>query len=174
MCISASVIAAVGVAASVAGSGAAIYGAYQQGENMEKVQAEQKKQEGLRQQQMSLEAMRKKREIIRQSTLARATSLSTATNQGGAESSGFAGALGTISGAAGRSSLATSQNQELGNDMFASNARMADFYGAAQSGATIASMGSGVSSLGGALTKNAGTINQVGNYYAPSIFSKPV
>jgi hypothetical protein len=70
--------------------------------------------------------------------------------------------------------LATSQNQELGNDMFASNARMADFYGAAQSGATIASMGSGVSSLGGALTKNAGTINQVGNYYAPSIFSKPV
>ena len=159
------IIAAVGLAATVAGVGVQMYSAVQAGDAQDKMREEQKKQESLRQQQMNLESMRKKREIIRQSTLARATSLSTATNQGGAESSGFAGALGTISGAAGRSSLATSQNQELGNDMFASNARMAGFMGQQASAGTMASMASGVGSLGGALTKNAGVISQVGQYY---------
>lgn len=166
------VIAAVGVAAGLAGTAVSYMGMQDQAKAQEKMQAEQKKQEALRQQQMNLEAMRKKREIIRQAQVARATSLTTATNQGGAESSGFAGALGTISGQAGRGTLATSQNQELGNEMFASNARMAGFMGAYQAGGTMASMGSGISSLGGALVNNAGTISQVGQYFgAPSRFS---
>lgn len=166
------IIAAVGIAAGIAGTAVSYMGAQEQADANKKMQAEQKKQEALRQQQMNLEAMRKKREIVRQANFARASSLSTATNQGGAESSGFQGALATISGNAGRGSLATSQNQQLGNDMFASNARMAGFMGQAQSGASMASMGSGISSLGGALTQNAGTISQVGQYYgAPARIS---
>ncbi len=159
------IIGAIGVAAGVAGTAISFMGMSAQADAQSKMQQEQKKQEALRQQQMNLEAMRKKREIIRQSQLARATSLSTATNQGGAESSGFAGALGTIAGAAGRGTLATGQNQELGNEMFASNARMAGFMGDAQAGGTMSSFGGGISSLGGSLTKNAGTIGAVGNYF---------
>jgi len=109
--------------------------------------------------------MRRKREIIRQSQLAQATSLSTATNQGGAESSGFAGALSSVSGAAGRSGLATDQNQELGNAMFESNKRLADIYGTGAGWGGVASMASGLGSLGGALTKNASTIAQIGTYF---------
>lgn len=160
-----SIIAAIGIAAGVAGTAVSYMGMKDQADAQKKMQEEQKKQEALRQQQMNLEAMRKKREIVRQAQLARATSLATATAQGGAESSGFMGALATVSGAAGRSSLATSQNQELGNEMFASNARMAGLMGEYQQGGTMASMGNGLGSLGGALTRNASTISQVGQYF---------
>lgn len=159
----ATTIAAIGLAVSAVGVGTSVYGAVQQGNAQKKMAEEQKKQEAIRKQQMNLEAMRRKREIIRQSQMAQAKSLATAGAQGGAESSGFAGALGTISGGAGNASLATSQNEELGNSMFASNARMAGLMGDAAQSGTISSAGSGLGSLGGALINQSKTISRVGS-----------
>ena len=161
--LTATTIAAVGLAVSAVGVGASVYGSVQQGKAQSKMAEEQKKQEALRKQQMNLEAMRRKREIIRQSQMAQAKSLATATAQGGAESSGFAGALGTISGQAGGATLATNQNQEIGGAMFDSNARMAGLMGASAGAGTIASAGNGLGSLGGALINQSGTISRVGS-----------
>lgn len=158
-------IAAIGLAVSAVGVGTSIYGAIQQGNAQKDMAAEQKKQEAIRKQQMNLEAMRRKRDIIRQAQMASAKSLATASAQGGAESSGFAGALATTSGQAGGATLATSQNQELGNAMFASNARMAGYMGEAAQGGTIASAGSGLSSLGGSLIQNSRTISRIGSTF---------
>lgn len=159
----ATTIAAIGLAVSAVGVGTSVYGSVTQGQAQKKASEEQKKQEELRKQQMNLEAMRRKRDIIRQSQIASARSTATAQAQGGAESSGLSGALSTISTQAGGASLATSQNQELGNAMFDSNARLAGYMGAAAQGGSIASAGSGIGSLGGALINQSRTISRVGS-----------
>jgi hypothetical protein len=99
------------------------------------------KAEKLRKRQMNLEAMRKKREIIREGVMARAQALSAATAQGGAESSGLAGGYGQITGQVNRNLLATTQDQKLGNKMFKANQQYAQ-------GGMISSVGSGVASVG--------------------------
>jgi hypothetical protein len=97
--------------------------------------------EKLRKRQMNLEAMRKKREIIREGVMARAQALSAATAQGGAEGSGLAGGYGQITGQVNRNMLATNQDQQLGNRMFKANAQYAQ-------GGMISSVGQGISSVG--------------------------
>lgn len=163
--LTATTIAAIGLAVSAVGVGTSVYGAVTQANAQKKAAQEQKKQEELRKQQMNLEAMRRKREIIRQSQIASARSTATAAAQGGSESSGLAGALSTISTQAGGATLATSQNQELGNEMFASNARLAGYMGDAAQGGSIAGIGNGIGSLGGAIMNQSRTIARIGSSY---------
>jgi hypothetical protein len=73
-------------------------------------------------------------------------------------------ALSTVSGRAAGATLATNQNEELGNKMFAINSRSADIMGERASAEGLAGMGSGLSSLGGALVKNQTEIGKIGNY----------
>ena len=113
------------------------FGQYKQAKASEKA-------EKLRKRQMNLEAMRKKRELIREGVMARAQALSAATAQGGAESSGLAGGYGQITGQVNRNVLATNQDQQLGNRMFKANAQYAR-------GGMISSVGQGISSVGQAM-----------------------
>lgn len=73
---------------------------------------------GLRQNQMNLDAVRRKRDIIRQAQVAQANATAVANNQGAGQSSALQGALAGISGQAGTNLLGVSQNQEIGNKMF--------------------------------------------------------
>lgn len=102
------------------------------------------KAEKLRKRQMNLEAMRKKRELIREGVMARAQALSGATAAGAAEGSGLAGGIAQVTGQVNRNVLATTQDQQTGNRMFKANQQYAQ-------GGMINAVGSGISSIGQAL-----------------------
>lgn len=76
-------------------------------------------QNAQRQKQMNLDANRRKRDIIRQAQVATANAEAAAAGSGALNSSGVEGARATISGQAGVNYLGVSQNQEIGNTMFA-------------------------------------------------------
>lgn len=140
------IIAGIGVAASVAGTVVGFAGQQQQ------VEAS-KRAEQLRMTQMNLDASRAKRETVRRTMLARAQAESTATNQGAGNSSSLEGALGQISNQGGRSLLATTQNQTIGQGIFKANMDEAD-------GQSTASLGQGLGSLGGMFINNSGSIGR--------------
>lgn len=76
-------------------------------------------QNAVRQQQMNLDSDRRKRDIIRNAQVATAKAENAAANGGALNSSGIEGARAGISGQAGVNYLGVSQNQEIGNTMFA-------------------------------------------------------
>lgn len=168
MCISAAVIGAIGLGISGAGMYMQYRGQQAQAAAQEQSIAAQQRAERIRQQQMNLDAMRRRREMVRQMLAARAQALATVTAQGAGApgSSALGGAYGSISGRTNVNSLGVMQNQEAGNAMFSANADLLTSYRAsAQAGAGVA-LGAGLSSLGGALMKNNATISQVGTSIA--------
>lgn len=77
------------------------------------------RQNALRQQQMNLDAQRRKRDIIRSAQVATANAEAAANASGAGVSSGVEGATASISGRAGTNLLGVNQNLEIGNQMFA-------------------------------------------------------
>lgn len=114
--------------------------------------------EKLRQGQMNVEAERQKRQVIRQSLIARGEAMNTAAAQGATEGSGIAGGTAQIAAQANENIGAINTSQGFGNAMFGVNRR-------ATNASTMASMGQGLSSLGGALFKNQEPIGRLGTYY---------
>jgi len=115
--------AAISLGATALSIGSSLYGSRQQAKGQEKMIKAQQKAERLREQQMNLQAMRERRDVIRQSILARSTALATTTAQGAAHqgSSALGGAYGQISGDKNRQTVAINQNQEIGQGIFAAN-----------------------------------------------------
>lgn len=101
------------------------------------------KAEKARQRMMQLEAMRKRREMVREATVARATATSNATAQGAGEGSALKGGIAQITSRQNRNVLASTQDEELGNKVFSANRQYA------KAGGLIA-LGGGISSLGNA------------------------
>jgi hypothetical protein len=108
--------AAVGFVSSIVGGAVS----YRGQKDMVKAQ---KKAEKLRERQMNLQAMRERRDVVRQSILARSTALATTTAQGASApgSSAIGGAYGQISGDKNRQTVAINQNQEIGQGIFKAN-----------------------------------------------------
>ena len=99
--------------------------------------------EKARKRMMQLEAMRKRRELVREGVVARATATSNATAQGAGESSALQGGLAQITAQQNRNVTASTQDEALGNKVFNANAKYA------KAGGMIA-IGQGISSLGSA------------------------
>src|SRR5574343_314479 len=97
-----------------------------------------KKAERLRERAMNPEALRKRREIVREGVLARAQALSAATAQGASDGSGLAGGRASITAQQNRNTLAVSQDQEISSGIFRANRQYTQ-------GGTISSIGGGVS-----------------------------
>jgi hypothetical protein len=134
------------------------YGAIKSTQFQQKSLNLQREAEKTRQQQMNLEAMRRRREIIRNSEMARAQAMAIASAQGASDGSGIEGALGQIQGASGRGILGVNQNEELGNRLFDINSQITD-NSIKQAGAqTWSTIGGAMSSLGGMGIKNADTV----------------
>lgn len=76
-------------------------------------------QNQLRQQQMNLDATRRRREVIRSAQVATANAEAVAFANGGGNSSSLEGARGAIAGQQGVNIQGIEQNREIGNDMFA-------------------------------------------------------
>ena len=157
-------MAALTTALLAIGTAVSVGGAYVQQQGQEKAIEAQESQDKVRQQQMEFDAARRRREIMRQSTLARATALATTTNQGAANpgGSGLPGAQAQQSnwGYSGVQGVNVAESQ--GNSMFAYQAQANAGYRQAAMGGTIGSIGGGLSSLGGALQATGKTFNQVG------------
>ena len=109
--------------------------------------------EELRQKQMNLDALRQKRKIIRQAAIERAKVVSAGGQQGLLESSAVQGSLGSISSITAGNTRDVNQNVEIGAGLFQQNANIAE----AQSAAAF---GQGLSTVGGTIVQNAGTINK--------------
>jgi hypothetical protein len=163
-----------------------------QGELEAQASAASARAEALRAQQMELDATRTQRQVVRNAILARAQSLSAATNQGAGESSGFFGSLNQITSEANRQLGGIFQNLSIGRGIFKENAAMAEFITQGNQARTDvniaqAKMGSIVNSsnaqqqktqaniqaagvndgamysnIGGSLVSQAGTISQLG------------
>lgn len=166
MAVLSTIIAAIGVAAAVAGVGATIYASQQQASAQKKAIAAQQQAEAARKRAMELDAQRQRRQQIREAQVKRYQALAIANAQGAQGGSGIEGAYGQISGQSGTNILGINQNEELGGRIFDANAAkgQADMQYASAGG--IAGAGAGLSSLGGALVKNSGTIGQIGTYFS--------
>jgi hypothetical protein len=177
--IAAAGLAVAGVGAVVSYSGAQANAAATKAASDASVNA-QKETEVLRQKQMNLDATRRKREIIRASVAARSAALAqtTASGAAGVGGSSLAGAYGSIAGRTGVNTLGVSQNQEIGNSMFDVHQRQLTAYQAAAASAADAqglmALGSGLSSIGGAVLSNAGTIGKVGTFLSGKAYSSLV
>ena len=116
--------------------------------------------EAVRMQAANLDALRRQRETIRQSEAARAQTLATTTSQGAAGPGGSAlpGAYGGITGSANNSLTGNSQALQSATQLSAANMAYS------RAGA-MAGMGAGLSSLGGAVLHNFGSIERVGTNY---------
>lgn len=159
-------IAAAGLAVAAVGAGTSVYGAVKSNEaNKEKIAAEQQS-EDLRKQQMELDASRRRREVVRQSVMARAQAESTTTEQGASIGSSLPGAFGSISGRTGVNTLGINQNEQIGQGMFAANMEGLNASRDAANASTISSIGGGMTTLGNAALTNAGQIYKVGDWVA--------
>ena len=101
------------------------------------------KAESLRERMMQLEAMRKRRELVREGVVARAQATSNATAQGAGEGSGLKGGIAQITAQQNRNTLASTQDEELGHGVFSANRKYAKAGG-------MISFGQGISQLGSA------------------------
>lgn len=117
-----------------------------------------------RQKYMELDSLRRRRELVRQSVSAQATSQTVASNQGAAGGSGLPGAYSGISGRTGVNAEGISMNEQFGSNLFGIQSQITGAYGRMASANSSAYMGQGLSSLGGALVKNEGAIDRVGTY----------
>ena len=142
-------------------------GQKQQGEYQQQTIALQRNNEAERRRAMELDAMRRRREMIRQAIAARSQALQIATHQGiSQDGSALPGAYGGIQGRTGVNLLGVSQNEEIGGRIFDNNAQISQINSRSAAAGTYANMGAGLSSLGGGLVKAQGTIDRVGTYFS--------
>jgi hypothetical protein len=157
-------IAGIGLALTAASTVKGLQASKKQGKAQDAALVAQQQAEDSRRKSMDLDAARRRREVVRQAQVARATALSNATAQGAGSGSGLQGGFGAVSGQAGVNTLGITQNQELGGAIFDANARQNAAHRAGAAAGTSASTAAGLSSLGGAITKNAGSIARVGGF----------
>lgn len=137
----------IGLALSAVGTIAQVGAASQQA-------AASARAEKLRKQQLTLESMRQRREIVRNSLRARAAALAASTAQGGTGGSGIEGGLGQIQAKAADNTVGVNQGEAIGRGIFDANASYAS-WGA------LASFGGGLSSLGGTINDNSDTLSRI-------------
>lgn len=156
-------LTAAGLAASVYGTITQTSAARSQARSQQAVTGLEMQVEAQRRKAMELDARRRSLEIVRQQQRARSMALTTATAQGAAQGSVLGGAYGQIQGQSNFNLAGINQNLALGRNIFDLNAQISQQrIGMAQT-ASNAATGAGISSLGGALVANAGTISNLAN-----------
>lgn len=158
-------IALIGLGIAAAGTGVQLYEGNKAAQSQKAALQEQQKAEALREQQMNLDAERRKRQMVRQMTIARSNAVSATTASGAQFGSGLAGAEAGISGQGNENLLGINQNQQIGAGIFAANRNMFSDYSSAASYSSMAGFGAGLSSLGSGMINNSGMISRVGSSF---------
>lgn len=157
--MSTAAIAGIGLAVSAVGS----YVSYRSQKRMIEEQTRSSTAaENAREQQMRLDAQRRRRQAVRESLAARSMALSIGTAQGAGGSSSLATATGGAIAQGQENQMTINASEEIGGRIFQANR---DYFSATQRGQSAMALGQGISSLGGALVNNAETINRVGTYF---------
>lgn len=121
--------------------------------------AASKRAENSREQQMQLDAQRRRRQAVREGLLARSMAVSAGANQGASYGSGVAAGVGTAIAAGLENQQGVNSGQILGSRIFQANR---DYFEATQQGQFGMALGQGISALGGAIASNAGAITRLG------------
>lgn len=160
-----SILLAGGLALGAAGTAIQMNGQRQAAHANQDAMQEQQNLERQKQQQMELDAQRRKRDMVRQQLAARSAALAATTAQTGSSattSSALPGAYGSIAGQTNENMLGLNQNLQIGRNMFAINSNMLDDYRSAASYSSMANFGGGLASLGGSILHNMDNINRFG------------
>jgi hypothetical protein len=144
-------LGAIGTATSIAGTALGVMGQFKQAAAAEKA-------EEARRNQMTLEANRGRRAVIREAIATRSLALATATQQGAEAGSALPGASGQIIGRAAESMQGINFSEDISNQIFDANAAYAR-------GGMISSLGSGLRSFGSDIASSAPMLNRLGTYY---------
>lgn len=166
---------AIGVGLSAVGAATSLFGGMSSAQAQQQANEQyigiQRQQEEVRRQAMRLDADRRRRQLIRDAIIARSTALARGTSQGASSqgSSALPGAYGQIAGRTGFAISGINSQEKFGEQLFDLNIQALaakQAYSSAQSqGQMWNSIGSGLSSLGGALMGNAGTMGNIfGNF----------
>lgn len=147
-------ITAVGMGLSGVGAYMQYKGSKDQAKAQNAAAASQREADAVRRQAMEFDALRRRRENIRQGQMARALAVSRATNQGAESGSGLEGGIGQISGRTGINLTGVQGQLGFGRSIFDINAQTSSFYAQAAAAGTRSSLGSGLVSLGGAVVRN--------------------
>lgn len=152
-----SIAIGLGVAASVAGVG---YSAISTNKAAKEQKAASTRAENARQQQNELDAMRRRRQAVRQAMLARSQAVSAGVNQGASlQGSGVLAGAGNAYATGQQNQQTITAGQLLGNQVFDANRAYASATARGQQGAA---WGNALANIGGMLISNAGTINRLG------------
>jgi hypothetical protein len=150
-----------GLALGAVGAVMQYQGQRRQAEAQERGIRAQQRAEASRQRQMEIESQRRRREIIRQGVLARSQATAAAVSSGAQFGSGLPGALGGITNQQAFNTQGVESASQIGGDIFAANQQtLSARRDEARAGGQIA-MGSGISSLGGAVSRGLGAIGRL-------------
>lgn len=164
---------AIGIASSVIGTGTGIISSIEQSRRAESANeatqeaaAASARAERARQRQLELDSLRRRRRALRESIIAQGAGITSAANQGvSLESSPVQAGQQQITSQFFSEESAITQNEELGQQVFAANEDVAIARGRAQTeqnrGASTFS-GRGLSSLGETLITNSERIGRIG------------
>lgn len=155
-------IAVAGVGLAAAGAATSYVAAGNANDAQHQMIGIQQQQEAERRKAMELDSRRRSLEVVRNQQRARALALTTATAQGAQFGSGLQGAYGQISGQGGDNLLGIYGQREIGRNLFGLNQQLGTAQGSYADAQTMAGIGSGLSSLGGAIIGNIGTLSAIG------------
>lgn len=157
------ILEGIGIALGIAGAATSFFGGQQADEAQQAAVAAQQRAEAARREAMMIDADRRRRQLIREMLIARSTATQRAANQGASSrsSSALPGSYGQISGRTGFGIEGINSSVRTVGEIFDANQQLLqarlDMAGAQQT----QQFGSSLTSLGGALLGNAGTIDRV-------------
>ena len=157
------ILEGIGIALGIAGVATSFFGGQDAKEAQQASIAAQQRAEAARKEAMMIDADRRRRQLIREMLIARSTAVQRGANQGAnaSGSSALPGAFGQISGRTGFGIEGVNAGVRTGTEIFDANQQLLQARLSMADAQSTQQFGQSLTSLGGALMGNAGTIDRV-------------
>lgn len=162
------IVGAVGLASAAVGTATSIIGASAQGDAQQQMLAIQAQEQKQRQNLFEIEQQRKRVEDLRNAQGATALARSRAVNQGAQFGSGLLGGLAQVKGESNYNLLGIEQNTQIGENLFSLDNQLSQAKIASAQAATVQSIGSSLTSFGGAAINSMGAIGNLTSGFGSS------
>lgn len=156
------IIAAVGIGLAAAGAVTSFFGSQDASEAQQRAIAAQQRGEQVRKEAAHFDADRRRRQMIRMGLIQRSQAVAIANAQGANKGSGLEGVFGQIASATSFAVSGVTGNLEYGDQLFAANQELLEARKDSADAESTMALGKGLSSLGGAVLGNIGSINSIG------------
>lgn len=160
----------IGIALALGGAVTSFIGGQDAQEAQQAAIAAQQRAEATRQEAMRYDADRRRRQAIREMLIARSTAVQRGANQGAnaSASSALPGAFGQVYGRAGSTIEGVNTNLGFGEQIFDANQQLFQAKMDLVEAQGTQQLGQSLSTLGGSIMGNVGTISRVGGSLLPS------